>query len=189
MAEWYLVPVPFWLILLLSTLQSVPRGSGGPRQEHWCDPSVALLIAGSPATIGRSAFRQACRKRFGPGARTSIFAPLASQNRAAVGSVIAPPVNAGMPAIASSSTRWGWYHNLYRLILPDRVLVVYAVPAELVAELHPDYVVSLEVFLRRTLLSDATFRSDYREIWRAETNAFGSQGLLIFERVSSKPPP
>ena len=57
-----------------------------------------------------------------------------------------------------------------------------AVPAQLIHDADPDYLVSLEIFLRPTVLQDPWFRHNYHLLWSAETDAFGSNGLLIFGR-------
>jgi hypothetical protein len=48
--------------------------------------------------------------------------------------------------------------------------------------------VSLEVFIRNTLLQDESFRSQYREVWRAPTSAFGSDSLRVFGRIDVAAP-
>lgn len=60
-----------------------------------------------------------------------------------------------------------------------------AVPASLMRDLAPDYLVSLEIFLRPLVLDDAWFQANYRRIWSAPSSAFGSHGMLIYERVSA----
>lgn len=58
-----------------------------------------------------------------------------------------------------------------------------AIPSGLVRGLAPDYLVSLEVFVRPTLLQDSWFRATYQEILRRETRAFGSDGLRVYRRL------
>ncbi len=65
----------------------------------------------------------------------------------------------------------------------EAVVAIYAVPSELIRDTTPEYLVSLEVFIRRTLLDDEWFLTNYRRIGRLETTAFASDGLLIFERT------
>jgi hypothetical protein len=67
--------------------------------------------------------------------------------------------------------------------LPEGSVVVnYAVPTELIVDLQPEVLVSLEVFLRRTLLSSQQFLDEYHLVWQAPTDAFGSRGLMIYAR-------
>jgi hypothetical protein len=40
------------------------------------------------------------------------------------------------------------------------------------------------MFMRDTLLSDGLFGQDYGVVWQAPTDAFGSRGLLLFQRIA-----
>ena len=60
----------------------------------------------------------------------------------------------------------------------------YVVPPELVRDLRPDYIVSLEVFIRQSLLEASWFKESYQPIWRAETTVFASRGMLIYARTA-----
>ena len=71
----------------------------------------------------------------------------------------------------------------YYPVPAEAVVAVYAVPSELIRDRTPEYLVSLEVFIRRTLLEDEWFFTNYRRIGRLERTAFASDGLLIFERT------
>jgi hypothetical protein len=55
-----------------------------------------------------------------------------------------------------------------------------AIPEGLIRDRAPEFVVTLELFIRETLLDDPWFDTHYVPIWRAETDAFGSDGMLIF---------
>jgi len=61
----------------------------------------------------------------------------------------------------------------------------YAIPARLITELRPDYLVMLEVYGRHTLLRDPEFLSAYdlREV--IPTDMYGSKGMQIFTRKLS----
>ena len=68
--------------------------------------------------------------------------------------------------------------------MPNEAVVgKYAVPAELIRDTRPDYLVSLEVFIRHTVMDDEWFLTNYRRIGKLETNIFGSEGLLVFRRT------
>jgi len=65
---------------------------------------------------------------------------------------------------------------------PAIYVINYAIPADLVLALDPDYIVILEVYGRRGLLPDQRFRAGYR-LWRKiETDIYGSDGMLILTR-------
>src|SRR5271157_1150632 len=61
-------------------------------------------------------------------------------------------------------------------------VINYAIPTRLILDQKPDYLVVLEVYVRKTLLQDAQFRQDYRLIQTLPTDIYGSNGLLIFKR-------
>jgi len=58
----------------------------------------------------------------------------------------------------------------------------YAIPARLITDQKPDYVVILEVYGRRTLLKDDIFLSQYQLLETLETDMYGSRGMLLFAR-------
>ncbi|HSB90945.1 MAG TPA: hypothetical protein VLD63_13070 [Anaerolineales bacterium] len=59
----------------------------------------------------------------------------------------------------------------------------YAIPSELIRDQRPRFLVTLEVFARDTLLRDARFLGDYELVWEAPTDAFGSRGLQVYQRI------
>ncbi|MFQ5942918.1 MAG: hypothetical protein ACE5JF_05130 [Anaerolineales bacterium] len=59
----------------------------------------------------------------------------------------------------------------------------YAVPADLVADLRPEFVVILEVYGRNTLLQDPRFQASYELQDVLSTDIYGSEGLLIFSKM------
>ncbi len=59
----------------------------------------------------------------------------------------------------------------------------YAVPEPLIYAFMPDYIVALEIFVRRTLLPSERFRGLYTLLTRLETQAWGTDGLLVFRRA------
>ena len=67
--------------------------------------------------------------------------------------------------------------------LPAEDYVInYAIPAELILNEKPDWVVILEVYGRRTLLKNPDFQSAYELVETLPTDMYGSQGMLIFKR-------
>jgi hypothetical protein len=72
---------------------------------------------------------------------------------------------------------------------PDIYVINYAIPADLILALDPDYIVILEVYGRRGLLPDPRFQARYRLLEKIETDVYSSDGMLIFERgLSSRHP-
>jgi len=67
---------------------------------------------------------------------------------------------------------------------PAIYVINYAIPADLVLALDPDYIVILEVYGRRGLLPDLRFQARYRLLEKIETDIYGSDGMLIFIRAT-----
>jgi len=61
-------------------------------------------------------------------------------------------------------------------------VINYAIPANLILEERPDYVVILEVYARLTLLQDPRFSQQYTLLRTLPTDIYGSRGMLIFAR-------
>jgi hypothetical protein len=62
---------------------------------------------------------------------------------------------------------------------PDLYVINYAIPADLVLSLDPDFVVILEVYGRRGLLQEPQLQQDYDLVERLETNIYGSRGMVV----------
>jgi hypothetical protein len=70
----------------------------------------------------------------------------------------------------------------YYPIPPDQYVINYAIPARLVLDQQPDYLVVLEVYVRNTLLKDPAFLQQYRLVGQFDTDMYGSKGMLIFKK-------
>lgn len=62
----------------------------------------------------------------------------------------------------------------------------YAIPAALITELQPDFLVMLEVYGRHTLLRDPEFQSTYMLINDIPTDMYGSEDMLIFAKQQTQ---
>jgi arabinofuranosyltransferase len=65
---------------------------------------------------------------------------------------------------------------------PSIYVINYAIPADLVLALDPDYIVILEVYGRVGLLPHPGFQAQYQLLEKLETDIYGSDGMLIFVR-------
>ena len=65
---------------------------------------------------------------------------------------------------------------------PDIYVINYAIPADLILALNPDFIVILEVYGRRGFLPDPRFQARYRLLEKFEADIYGSDGMLIFAR-------
>jgi arabinofuranosyltransferase len=68
---------------------------------------------------------------------------------------------------------------------PKYYIINYAIPADLIIDQKPDYVVILEVYGRLSLLEDARFHQSYVLRRKLPTDIYGSDGMLIFEKRAS----
>ena len=70
--------------------------------------------------------------------------------------------------------------------LPESLYTInYAIPPDLILDLEPDYLVILEVYGRGGLLEHEDFLRSYRLITELPTNIYESDGMYLFERMSS----
>ena len=67
----------------------------------------------------------------------------------------------------------------------EQYVINYAIPAQLILDQRPDFVVILEVYGRNTLLKDASFLQQYHLLQKIDTDMYGSDGMLIFQRADS----
>lgn len=72
----------------------------------------------------------------------------------------------------------------YYPLPPEQYVINYAIPARLILDNRPDFLVILEVYGRNTLLKDPDFLQQYRLLEKIDTDMYGSEGMLIFERNS-----
>lgn len=65
---------------------------------------------------------------------------------------------------------------------PSLLVINYAIPADLIRDQQPDYLIILEVYGRRTLLPAPWFSQEYLLVDRLDTDIYGSDGMLILAR-------
>lgn len=61
-------------------------------------------------------------------------------------------------------------------------VINYAIPARLILDENPAFVVFLEVYGRKTLLQNDQFLKEYRMIEKIPTDIYGSDGMLLYQR-------
>ena len=62
-------------------------------------------------------------------------------------------------------------------------VINYAVAPQLILDEQPDWVIILEVYGREGLLKNETFQQHYTLVKKLETDIYGSDGMLIFQRA------
>ncbi len=93
----------------------------------------------------------------------------------------------------------GWYSNAplldtLGLVSPQSIefypleaeqvvdTTAYAIAPELIEQETPDYIITLEAYVRNTLLQSDSFEEQYTLIRTLPTGIYGSEGMLVFER-------
>ena len=71
----------------------------------------------------------------------------------------------------------------YPLENEDAFVTNYVIPAALILDQQPDWLVILEVYGRNTLLKDENFLSEYQLVKTLPNDIYGSKGMLIFKRL------
>jgi arabinofuranosyltransferase len=73
----------------------------------------------------------------------------------------------------------------YYPIPKNEYVINYAIPASLIDDQRPEWLVMLEVYGRNTLLRDPQFLASYRLMDEIPTDIYGSKAMLVFHRESS----
>jgi hypothetical protein len=192
MAEWYLVPLtPFWGLPLVAGLVALQERFPGAASRVLTFTLAALLVvlpitatswlrdARQPPTLPLNVWVE----------REDLYLLAAEflRDKIEAGDVVAAPEIGALGYACGCSVL-----DTVGLISPAALSFYptpeqdgsanYSVPVRLVEALKPDYLVTLDVFIRSSLLQDRGFQSIYREIWAAETTAFNSRRLIVYER-------
>ena len=206
MFEWYFVPLlPFYLIGVLSGLWELGRFFKRALERRMVGfvrrPGVSVL--GWAVLVLLVVFSQVRRYDLIPDsdrrwlslhppiwlAREELYRDTALR----LSPDLAPDVRVAVPEIGA----WGYYCPArvldtaglvspeaipYNPVEPSESLTNYAIPTRAIVELQPDYVVSLDLFILKTLLASQEFLRTYRVVTVIETPIWGGQGLYVFRR-------
>ncbi len=66
---------------------------------------------------------------------------------------------------------------------PSLLVITYAISPDLIRDLQPAYIITLEVYVREGLVPAGWFPEQYRLLSKLDTDIYGSDGMLVFERV------
>jgi len=201
--RWYLAPpLPFYLLGILIGIEVVVTGlarlldrPGRRPIGAWIAGLLALLLLASSLNAYtlhpdhgpdrpcpemawfklELLYRQAAdmvRPRLQPGD------VVAAGDIGAVGWFTAAPILDTLGLISPEAV--GYYP-----LDPSLLVITYAMSPDLIRDQKPKYLITLEVYVRKTLLPAAWFAAEYRQIAKLDTDIYGSDGLLIFERIAS----
>jgi hypothetical protein len=195
--RWYLAPLlPFYLLGILiglySLLTDLARRLGRERIGVWATGLVIALLLLSSLNA------YTLQPDHGPGrpAPEMAWFKLELLYRQAA-EWVRPRLEAGDVIAAGDIGAVGWYSGApildtvglispqavpYYPLDPSLLVITYAMSPELIQDLQPQYIIALEVYVRRSLLPAPWFQEAYTLAHRLDTDIYGSDGMLIFER-------
>jgi arabinofuranosyltransferase len=187
--RWYLAPpLPFYILGITIGIEAISRDLSRP----------VLLWLISAILLGFTLNAWTMRLDHGPQrpAPKMAFIKLEEMYFQAAQDLI-PDVQAETVIASGDIGALGYYSqsfilDMVGLITPealdyfpiplDRYVINYAIPADLVNAMQPDYVIFLEVYGRRTLLLDSDFQERYALIREYPTDIYGAEAMLVFAR-------
>jgi len=195
--RWYLTPpLPAYLLFILLGLESILKTS---TRRLSLPVQKAVLIA---VLIVLPFFSMASEWRWSPDHGPQRPAPemawikLELLYRQAA-EIVAPHMNAQSVLAAGDVGVLGFYTpgrildtvglnsletSQYYPLDASQYTINYAIAPNLIIDKQPDFVILLEVYGRRGLLQDERFQQEYRLVQKLETDIYGSDGMLIFQR-------
>lgn len=200
--QWYITPViPFWLLGVVLGISALLDGAVSRLGRRWAQPRRAWVYACCfVALLFIAALEQHSHFKW----RSDHFHPLGLQThreriyrRVALRlrQVIPPDSRVALAEIGA----FGFYHparvvDAVGLVTPDaqrcyplpksRYLWNSAIPAGLIEEQQPDYVVAFRDFMRLSLLPSPSFRAAYRWLGTFPDTLWESPGPWVYRRVS-----
>jgi hypothetical protein len=204
--RWYLSPpLPFYFLLILGGVWTLAQDIDGlvRRSDHSANPPIyqfAILAVFAVSAVGLSLNAWERHPEHGPDrpapemawfelellysqAADTILCHAQPGDRLCAGDIGVLGYTTDMPVLDTVglvTPESGHYYPAD----PDIYVINYAIPVDLVLTLDPDFIVILEVYGRRGLLPDPRFQERYRLLERLGTDIYGSDGMLIFERVT-----
>ncbi|MBN1372907.1 MAG: glycosyltransferase family 39 protein [Anaerolineaceae bacterium] len=201
--RWYLTPpLPAYFLFILIGLDRVLTGIFSARMKPGVEPAgwrvwaPLILLAAWPLGLTMTEWRLHTNHGVDRPAPDMAYIQLELYYRQ-VADEIAPTLNADSVLAAGDVGVLGFYTparildtvglnspeslNYYPL---DESLyeINYAVAPALIRDMQPDAVVILEVYGRLGLLKEPWFAEQYRLRTKVETDMYGSDGMLVFER-------
>jgi arabinofuranosyltransferase len=196
--RWYLAPpLPFYFLGILvgisAILTDLARRIGRERLGVWAAALVtALLLLSSSNAYTLHPDHGPDR----PAPEMAWFKLELLYRRAA--EWVRPRVEPGELVAAGDIGAVGWYTGAHildtvGLISPEAVpyypldpslsVISYAMSPDLIRDYQPDYIITLEVYVRESLLPARWFEEEYTLVEKLDTDIYGSDGMLVFERV------
>jgi arabinofuranosyltransferase len=202
--RWYLAPpLPFYFLGILvglhGILSDVARGLGfarrlgGKRVGEWATSLVILLLLLSSL----SAYTLDPDHGLDRPAPEMAWYKLELLYRQAA-ELVKPRLQPGDVVAAGDIGAVGWFTGApildtvglispeavpYYPLDPSLMVINYAMSPDLIHDLQPDYIITLEVYVREGLLPAPWFSEQYSLLSKLDTDIYGSNGMLVFERI------
>jgi hypothetical protein len=195
--RWYLAPpLPFYFLGILTGLYAlcmdISRRLGRPRAGARAAAILVVLL------LGLSLNAYTLHPDHGPGrpAPEMAWFKLELLYEKAAGR-IKPLLEPGDVVAAADIGTVGWFTGApildtvglisteavaYYPLDPSLLVISYAASPDLIRDRQPDYLVFLEVYVRKTLLPAPWFHDEYELLTRFDTDIYGSEGMLVFAR-------
>ena len=195
--RWYLTPpLPFYFLLILTGLAQVSEGLTQRLRPARTAPIIFGII--SLFFFGLSLREWKPTPDHGPNRPAPDMAWFKlEQIYTQVGQRLTTEIGPNTVVAAGDIGALGYFSNAkildtlglvspqvtaYYPLPRDQLVINYAISADLIADLQPDYVVFLEVYGRNTLLIDSRFLNTYTLRQKIGTDIYGSEGLLVYKR-------
>jgi arabinofuranosyltransferase len=196
--RWYLAPpLPFYflgiLVGLYAILTDLVRRLGRERAGAWAvGLGIALLLLSSLNAYTLHPDHGPDR----PAPEMAWFKLELLYRQAA--EQVKPRLQPGDVVAAGDIGAVGWYTGApildtvglispeavpYYPLDPSLMVITYAMSPDLIRDLQPDYIIALEVYVRHSLLPAPWFGEEYVLFRELATDIYGSDGMLVFERL------
>lgn len=189
-AEWYLVPLaPIFFLGIFAGLGPLSRRLPSSVSPAGAVVAACVLVAAQLSGLGSGRLATTLVPRVVWNEREQLYRGAAERLR--------PHLRSGDVVAAPEIGALGYYCDCrildtVGLVSPEALkyyplptsmyTVNYAVPPDLIRDTAPAYVVSLDVFVNRSLIPAPWFPQQYRLVEQVDTAAFGSTSLLIYRR-------
>lgn len=197
--RWYLAPPqPFYFLVIMAGLWSVITGLARRLRREELSGWAIGLAGGAMLALALNAYT--LRPDHGlerPAPEMAWYKLELLYEQAA--EVLNTRLDPGQVVAAGDIGTLGWFTNApildtvglispqasgYYPLDPSQHVISYAIAHDLIRDSRPDYIVTLEVYVRNSLLPATWFERDYILLEKLPTDIYGSDGMLIFGRSS-----
>jgi hypothetical protein len=196
--RWYLAPpLPFYFSGILlgvnGLLTDLGRHFKREQAAHWASGLLIVLL------LALSLNAYTLHPDHGPdrpAPKMAWFKLELLYRKAAA--LVKPGLEPGDTIAAGDIGAVGWYTgarvlDTVGLVTPEAaqyypldqslLVISYAMAPDLIRSQQPDFIITLEVYVRESLVPQPWFQREYVQAQRLESDIYGSEGMLIFKRM------